>query len=217
LEIMSMQTETTAPAPSSEQAQPAAAVPAAPPAPGSRRRRTRVLIAAGLVLIAAAAAAAYVVLGDDRPAGGDRAAVAASDPANAFKVVLPNAWRSATKEELAAAPGTPLAVLRRDDGRAFVVVRRSGRIPKDLPTFTRDLDKQLEKRFDDFRRQSAKVIEVRAGSAYNYLYVRAQEGTVQTITIVPADRGSFTLNGIAEGGDATVAREVARVIASFDA
>lgn len=215
---MSMQIESAAPP--SEAAQPVE-VPAAEPAPVSKRKRPRartlILLGVALVALVAAAAAYFVLGGDDKPATGDRAAVAESDPANAFKVVLPEGWRSATKEELAEAPGTPLAVLRRDDGRGFVVIRRSGRIPKDLPTFTRDLDKQLEKRFDDFARQSAKVIKVRAGSAYNYLYIREEEGTVQTITIVPADRGSFTLNGIAEGGDAKVAREVARVIASFDA
>lgn len=220
---MSTETETVESPETSEHSLPAADASAAPPAPApapaAKRSRKRVLIAAvaALVAVAAGVAAFLVLRGDEAPTTGARAAVAQSDPANAFKVVLPEGWRSATEEELAEAPGTPLAVLRRDDGRGFVVIRRSGRIPENLATFTRDLDKQLAERFDDFESQSAKVVKVRAGSAYNYLYVRKEEGTVQTITIVPADRGSFTLNGIAEGGDAKVAREVARVIASFDA
>jgi len=228
-----------APDPNTEgSAPPTAALPPTVPAPpphaptpprrvrSARRRRRSLLIAlVGVILLIAAAAAIVFVVkpGEDSAkstaatAKSSKAAAAAKADVNAFKIVLPDGWRSGTKQELAEAPGKPLAIVRRDDGKAFVVIRRSGKMPKNVQAFMEKLDGEFGRRFDDFQRQSAKVLEVRAGKAYNYLYIRKQQGTVESVTVVPVARGSFTLNSIVEGGNTNVARQVGRIIVSFDA
>ncbi len=207
--------------------QPAEPVSVPPPPVQPRRRRGRkILIALVAVILVLAAAAAVVFFAlpaidaSKSPAStvtGAEPGAAPTDKTDAFKLVLPEGWRSATKQELAEAPGQPLAIVRREDGKAFVVIRRTGRMPKDVQAFMAKLDGEFSSRFDDFQRQSAKVIEVRGGKAYNYLYIRKEQGTVESVTVVPVARGSFTLSSIVEGGNEGAARQVGRIIASFDA
>ena len=59
-------------------------------------------------------------------------------------------------------------------------------------------------------------MKVRAGKAYFYSYIRKSNGTVNSVTIAPAPKGTFTLNGVAKGGEKDVAREMGRMIVSFD-
>ena len=111
--------------------------PQAPPVAVKQRRRPSKKLVAIVVGVIAAAVAAFSVVtaltGEDSVEGPNKE--------NAFKVVLPEGWRAFSEDELARAPGRPLAVMRREDGTGFLVVRRSGRLPKDLSSFTKQLDK----------------------------------------------------------------------------
>jgi hypothetical protein len=195
------------------QAQPQQEQPAqAPPVevkPKRRPPKKLLAIVAGVMVAAVAVFFAVSALTGDETVEGP-------NKDNAFKLVLPSSWRAFSKEELAKAPGKPLAVLRRKDGKGFLVVRRSGRLPANLNAFAGQLDKEFKSRFKDFQRQSAKTVEVRAGKAFFYSYIRKSNGTVNSVTIVPAPKGTFTLNGVSKGGEKDVARELGRMIVSFD-
>jgi hypothetical protein len=194
------------------EAQPQQEQPQAPPVAVKPRRRPPKKLLAILAGVVVAAVAAFFVVS----ALTGESTVEGTDKDNAFKLVLPSSWRSFSKEELAKAPGKPLAVLRRKDGKGFLVVRRSGRMPADVNAFTAQLDKEFKARFKDFQRQSAKTVEVRAGKAFFYSYIRKSTGTVNSVTIAPAPKGTFTLNGVSKGGEKDVARELGRMIVSFD-
>ena len=108
-------------------------------------------------------------------------------------------------------------MLRRKDGSGILVIRRAGKLPADLNAFTLRLDRQFRGRFHSaFARQSAKVLNQRSGKAFNYVYINKAKGTVNSVTVVPAKHGSFTLNSVAQGGKKDVAGEIGRMIVSFD-
>jgi hypothetical protein len=181
-------------------------------APG--RRKLRVLSA----LAATALAVLAVVLGvkaftEDDAGRTGRLEVSGSD---SFTLDYPSRWQPLSGEELGALPGRPLAVLRRKDGEGFVVVRRQKRAPRDFNVFSADLTRALDKRVPDFQRQSSRTIRVGAGKAFFYSYIRRRKGTVHTVVLVPAGERSYVLNTISPGGAEDVAREVARIILSFD-
>jgi hypothetical protein len=203
---MSTTTETPAPP---------APAPPEPPAPtGPRgRRRGRFLIAAALTAVGLAVGA-FLLVG----ALTEQRSPVLVGPAGApFRVELPDDWRAASPNELQALPGSPLGVARQTDGRGVLVVRLAGSAPRDFTAFTKRLDREFERRFRDFERKSARTLRVRAGAAYFYSYIRRRRGTVHSVLIVPAGRRSYTLNTVAQGGADDVARQLGRMLVSFDA
>jgi hypothetical protein len=180
--------------------------------PGSRKWRVLSAVAAVAFFVLAIVFGVKAFTGDDGGKPG-QLEVSGSD---SFKLNYPNRWQPLSGEELEALPGRPLAVIRRKDGEGFVVVRRESRAPRDFQAFSTDLTRALDKRVPDFQRQSARTIRVRAGSAFFYSYIRRRKGTVHTVVIVPAGERSYAINTISPGGAEDVAREVARIILSFD-
>jgi hypothetical protein len=180
--------------------------------PGRGKWRVLSAFAAVAFLVVAVVLGVKAFTGDDTGKSG-QLEVSGSD---SFKLKYPNRWQPLSGEELEALPGRPLAVLRRKDGEGFVVVRRESRAPGDFKAFSTDLTRALDKRVPDFQRQSARTIRVGAGKAFFYSYIRRRKGTVHTVVIVPAGERSYAINTISPGGAEDVAREVARIILSFD-
>jgi hypothetical protein len=135
---------------------------------------------------------------------------------DSFKLSYPNGWRALSKKELRTAAGHPLAVLRRNDGKAFVILRKEKRAPKNFQSFSTDLTKALDKRVPDFQKQSSRIVKLRAGKAFFYTYIRKTKGTVHSIVVVPAGNQSYALNTVSRGGSTSVARQVAQILLSFD-
>jgi hypothetical protein len=171
----------------------------------------RVLMA--IVALIAAVGIFFVVkdLGDD---GGEKGKLKGSSN-DAFTLSYPPSWRPLSREELDKLPGNPLAVVRRKDGKGFVVLRREGRAPKSFGAFSGDLSKALDKRVPDFQKRSSKVIEISAGKAFFFSYIRKTKGTVHSVVVVPSGKRSYVLNTVSRGGSEAVARQVARIILSF--
>ena len=195
-----------------------------PPArpPGSeqpKRRRRGKLAMVGAILAAVAAVVVAVVLatggggGDSDKNGG----TVKGSKENAFTIAYPGSWRPLAKDELNALPGKPLAVIRRKDGKGFVVIRREGGRSQSFKQLSAGLDKELQKRVPDFKKRSSKTVKIKGGNAFFTTYIRKKTGTVHSVVVVPAGDKTFTLNTVSRGGENKVAREIGNMILSFDA
>jgi hypothetical protein len=187
------------------------------PKPLSMPRRTlgvrKLLVAAAVVLLALVVfLAAKALFGDDSKKGELQ-----GGSKDGFTLSYPSSWRPLSSKELAKLPGNPVAVVRRKDGKGFVVLRKEGRAPKNLSAFSGDLTKALDKRVPDFQKRSSKIIKIGAGKAFFYSYIRKAKGTVHTVVLVPNGKTSYVLNTVSRGGSEDVARQVARIILSFKA
>ena len=180
------------------------------PAQPRRRLRRRLLIA-GVALILAAAVAVLAVLllgGEDKTLKGTSG--------DTFHLAVPEGWRALSTEELAALPGKAAAVVRRDDGKGFLVIRREGRPPQSMQDFAKQLDGEFEKRIPDFQKRTTRSLKIRAGDAFFYSYIRKKKGTVHSVVLVPGPKGSYVLNTVAAGGEDQVAKDLGRMIVSFN-
>jgi hypothetical protein len=177
------------------------------------RVRTLLLVAG----IAAAGLGLFALInalgGDDGQSGG-RVTGSSGDE---FTLSYPQSWRPVSGEDLERIPGKPLAVVRRREGKGFVILRREKRAPRNFGAFSADLTKALDRRVPDFQKRSSKVIEISAGKAFFYSYIRRSKGTVHTVVLVPAGERSYVLNTVSQGDAPDVARQVARIILAFKA
>jgi hypothetical protein len=136
---------------------------------------------------------------------------------DSYTLSYPSSWRPLSSKELDKLPGSPLAVVRRKDGKGFVFLRKEGRSPKNLTAFSGDLTKALDKRVPDFQKRSTKIVKLNGQNAFFYSYIRKTKGTVHTVVLVPNGKQSYVLNTVSRGGSEDVARQVARIILSFKA
>ncbi len=165
-----------------------------------------------LAMLAALAAAAVVFLlvrgGEGKETLGGGAAP--------FSLEHPESWKTFDREELAAFKEPPLAVLRQEDGKGILVIRVEKPFGGNLQKFAVDLREELDRRLNDFREVSARVIKVEAGNAFFYSYIREQRGTMHTIVVVPAgSERSYVLSTVSQPGANDVAREIGEMITSF--
>ena len=191
-----------------------AAPPPRAPRPARARPRKDLLIGVGALGVLVVAAIVYALIG---ALSGPEQPTAVAGPANApFRVNVPNSWRTFTQAELSALPGDPVAVMRRKDGKGFLVVRQEGKSPKSFESFTSELDRELERKLPDFQKRTGRTLQIKAGPAFFYSYIRKRGGTVHTVVVVPAGNRSYALNTVAQGGEDDVAKEIGRMIVSFD-
>jgi hypothetical protein len=183
---------------------------------GRRGVPTALALGLGVLVLAVLGFVLVKALGGDEEKKKGGMTTVQGPPSGPYKLDLPPGWRALRREELATLPGRPLGVLRRNDGKGFVVVRREGPAARDFAKLSRQLDQQLARRLKDFKKQSARTVKVRAGRAFFYSYVRKRRGTVHSIVIVPAGGRSYALNTVAQGGENAVAREIGRIVVSFD-
>ena len=203
-------------APQQQQAPPAR--PAAPKPSFSRSPLAMALV--GLVAVGAVVAAVLILTGGggDSKKGTAGPVTGSADKANAFTISYPNTWTPLSKDKVAGLPGRPLSVIRRKDGKGVVIVRREqGAPPADLSRLGADLGRQLKKRMPDLKLRSTKTVKLRSGNALFTSYIRKRTGTVQSVVVVPAKNKTFTLNTVSRGGANDVAREIGRMILSFNA
>ena len=122
-----------------------------------------------------------------------------------FSISVPHGWK-ATRTANAA-------ILRSADGRATVIVRRSGELHGSLRTVARDLTARLSARVHGFRLVGARVIRVRAGAAFAYTFARP--GAAQSLTVTKVAGATYRIDTVVHPGSPLVAREAAAAVASF--
>jgi hypothetical protein len=191
-----------------------ASPPETPPASPGRRRRLSPRLALGGALLAVASLGTALVLS---LSGGDDRTTVTGPAGNDYRLLLPDGWRSIGSSKLERLPGRPLGMLRRDDGKGLLVIRREGRPPASFGAFADELDREFERRLPDFQRRSVRALRIGAGQAWFYSYIRTRSGTAHSVVLVPADGGSYVLNTVARGGEEAVAKEIGRMIISFKA
>lgn len=186
-------------------------------ADGPRRlsvdRRTAVRVAVAAAVIAALVFGLSSLLGGD---DGEEEATVKGPPGQDFTLVRPDGWSEVSDAERAELPGNPLLVMRRGEGQGLLVVNAPSGSERDLDRVSRSLDKRLQKAIPDFRKASARVVDVKAGPALLYSYARVRRATAHTILVVPTDDRTYTLNAVVPAGADDAAREVGRILFSFE-
>jgi hypothetical protein len=97
-----------------------------------------------------------------------------------------------------------------------VTVNAPAKRERNLDAVAAALDKRLAKEIDDFRKVGARVVEVEAGEALLYSYARARRGTAHTLLVVPDVDRTYTVNAAVPAGAEDAARDVGRILLSFD-
>jgi hypothetical protein len=182
--------------------------------PRKRRFGTAAMVAAVLAAVAAVVLAVVLITG-----GGDdngKAGKVNGSKAAPFTISYPSNWRPIGKAELAKLPGKPAAVLRRKDGKGFVVVRSEAGKAQSFAKLQSDLTTELKKRVPDFKERSSKVVKIKAGKGLFTTYIRTKTGTVHSVLVVPAGKRTFTVNSVSRGGEDKTAREIGKMLLSFD-
>lgn len=148
--------------------------------------------------------------------GGDRPEPVRGPESHGFTLLKPEGWGELSKAERERFPGRPLAVLRREKNSGVVLVNAQAGQPQGLDDVTRSLDRRLKEGIPDFRKVGAREVRVQAGRALLYSYARKDAGTANTLLFVPAGRGSYTVNAVVPAGGQEAAREVGRILLSFE-
>jgi hypothetical protein len=175
-------------------------------------RRT---LAFGLLAVVVVAAAAVFALSYVTGRDAERRAVEGPSE-SPFTMTRPSGWKELADQEREALPGSPLAVLRREDGKGIAIVGKEASRSRDFDKLSRELDRELPKSFSDFEKVTSHTIAVKAGQAFLYSYTRKKKGTANSVVVVPAKSGRFTINTVVTGGAVDVARQVGAMIRSFD-
>jgi hypothetical protein len=176
----------------------------------ARRSSQRALIAAAALAVVLAGAVAGLVLRPDGEPAPARLRTAA------FSVVVPEGWRAVRPAELRAVPGTPVAMLRRADGRGVVVVRERPALAGNDRSLTRDLTAQLGRRFEGIKPVTARTVALPGGPAYVYTFARPSAGRVQSIAVAPRGGRTYTLDAVVGAGARDAAAQVGAILRSFD-
>ena len=172
-----------------------------------------------LRILALAAAVALIVVGAVVLFGGDdhEESTVNGPPGHEFTLLRPEGWTEVGAEERDLIPGKPLVVIRRDEGEGLVTVNAPARREQDVEAIAAELDRQLGKAIPDFRKVAARVVRVQAGRALLYSYVRTKKGTAHTLLVVPGEKVTYTVNAVVRAGAEDAARDVGRILNSFDA
>lgn len=163
--------------------------------------------------IALVAVGAVVLLGGDDDGGGETIQGPAGDE---FTLLKPDGWEEVSEDELALIAGKPLAVLRRPDEQGLVTVTAPTETGSNIEAAADELDKRLSEELPDFRKVGARIVEVEAGRALLYSYVRTKKATAHTILVVPGPERTYTVNAVVPAGAEDAARDVGEILNSFD-
>jgi hypothetical protein len=145
--------------------------------------------------------------GDERPAP-RAAATTFTARDGAYSIAAPRGWK--------AVAGVPAAtVLRRDDRRGVVVIRRRAAVAGPLDRVAAKLERSLRSRLADFRPAGARVTTAGGGERLVYTFIRPRANQVQSIVVAPAGDRAYTLDLVARGDAPDVAHELGRMVTSF--
>jgi hypothetical protein len=175
-------------------------------------RRRSILIAVPLLAVAAVAAVLLIGGGDDdKKASPAFAGGIVVEAENAYRLTYPKAWK-----QLGQARAAQTTIQKRD-GSGLLVVRQRGKLEGGLgKTLERQLTTQLKRQYKDFKLVQSGEVSLPAGKGLSYTFVRSKANRVQGVVVIPKGERTFTFNSVVTGSAETTAREVARIIRTFD-
>jgi hypothetical protein len=153
------------------------------------------LVAIASALAGGLAALALIALLQTAPAHDDAT----------FSLAVPHGWKLTR--------GPAAAVLRSPDGRATVIVRRTGELQGSLRTVARGLTARLSSRLPGFRLVGARVGRVRAGAAFVYTFARP--GAAQSLTVAKIRGATYRIDTVVRAGSPGAAGAAAAAVSSF--
>ena len=122
-----------------------------------------------------------------------------------FSIAVPHGWKLTR--------GPAAAVLRSADGRATVIVRRTGELHGSLRTVARDMTTRLSSRMPGFRLVGARVGRVRSGAAFVYTFARS--GAAQSLTVAKLHGATYRIDTVVRAGSPGAAGQAAAAVSSF--
>jgi hypothetical protein len=188
------------------------------PLSGDGRRSAVVALTsalAGALALLAVIGLVRLALGGGAAADGPARATTFTAPGHAFALTVPKGWTALGGAELARVPNSPVAALKRADGRALVTVRRTAPVRGDLRATARGLTAELGRRLPGFRLVSARLGRVRAGGAFLYTFVRGASGTAQILALTSVRGVTYRIDSVVPGNAPDAARDAGAVVASF--
>ena len=153
------------------------------------------IVALGSALAGGLAALALIALVQTGPAHGGAT----------FSMTVPHGWKLTR--------GPAGAVLRSADGRATVIVRRTGELRGSLRAVAHDLTARLATRVPGFRLVGARVGRVRGGAAFVYTF--ASRGAAQSLTVAKLYGATYRIDTVVQAGSPAAAEQAAAAVASF--
>ena len=184
-------------------------------AAAARPHRPALLAAALSALAGAAIALALLGLGRAGEQPGTAAPSAYRAPGEGFSVDVPAGWHALGATELAAVRSKPVAVLRRDDRRGMVVIRRTAPLKATGAELSRTLGRRLRRRFSGFQPLRTSLRPIRGGRAFVYTFVRDPASTVQSVALVSAAGRAYAIDTVVPAGADDAARGAGAIVASF--
>jgi hypothetical protein len=190
-------------------------------------RKRLPVIAALFAGVAVALVAVLVIGGDDSDDRKAAVPAALKDGAQLrtgdYSLRYPKDWKKLTENDLAARGGGSTAEasaitagVRRPDGGAVLVVEQRGKLTDSLSEVPSVLTKQLEKSVKDFKFISSTELDLPAGAALSYTFIREKSGNVQNLVVVPSKDHTYTLNSVIGGRATGAAEQVADIVKTFD-
>ena len=122
-----------------------------------------------------------------------------------FSITVPQGWKLTR--------GPAAAVLRSADGRATVIVRRTGEVHGSLRAVARGMTARLGSRVPGFRLIGARVARVRAGAAFVYTFART--GAAQSLTVANVRGATYRIDTVVRAGSPAAAQQAAAAVSSF--
>jgi hypothetical protein len=175
-----------------------------------------ILIAVPLVAVVAVVAFLVFGGGDDDKAESTKPAFAGGivvEAENAYRFTYPKAtWEPVGKVNAAQ------TTIRRRDKSGLIVVRQRGKLEgeQSREAISDVLTTQLKKQYKDFRFVRSSELELPAGKAISYTFLREKSNRVQGVVVLPKGDHTFTLNSVVTGNAQNTAREVRQIINTFD-
>ena len=135
-----------------------------------------------------------------------------------FAMRYTNDWSLLEAEQLRTAGNTPpIAGLRRADSSGVLTVTLRGPIKGGIGSLEQRLPDELARRFDDFRLQTIRRIDVAAGEALFTSWTRTRSGRVQSQLVVPvSNKRSFSVDVVLAADARDAAAEVGSMFRTFD-
>jgi hypothetical protein len=190
--------------------------------------RKRLPVIAAVLAVAAVALVVVFVIGGDDDSKDQQAVVPATLKDGAtlktgdFSLRYPKGWKKLTEQDLTAQKGRQqgasaiAAGVSAPDGGAVLLVEQRGKLTDPLSEVPSVLTKQLEKSVKDFKFVSSTELELPAGNALSYTFIREKTGRVQNLVVVPRKNHTFTLNSVIGSEKPATAEQVADIVKTFD-